>query len=390
MERYRRQAAVGAGGARVDALLAALRVLVVGAGGTGAPLLQLLARAGVGELRVIDPDTVSPTDLARQVLYHDDDAREGRPKVEAALEELRRIGGRTRLSGGALALHPRNAEALIEPFDLVFDATDHLPARHWIDAACRKLGRPWIHLAAIEASWTVIPFASAIGPCFRCYSPDPIPLSVLGSCETRGVLPPAPALAALHGISALYGWLQARARGEDPTAAEWTVIRRGEVGTAEVRTSRLERDPACGGCGPASEGAPDERSLRPICGRTRWEGWSERSLAAWRAALERDRTTRWTVEESEGRLRARGGLASLTVFSDGRFLIGPNENSASIRGVPPEACDRTPAEDAQGARRAELGRPEDRGRETEDWEARVRALLDLDPCFPPSGEARNS
>ena len=122
MERYRRQAAVGAGGARVDALLAALRVLVVGAGGTGAPLLQLLARAGVGELRVIDPDTVSPTDLARQVLYHDVDAREGRPKVEAALEELRRIGGRTRVSGDALALHPRNAEALVEPFDLVFDA----------------------------------------------------------------------------------------------------------------------------------------------------------------------------------------------------------------------------------------------------------------------------
>lgn len=330
MSRYERQRRVGSNGAGADDRLAALRVLLVGAGGIGAPLAIGLVRAGVGHLRIVDPDVVAETDLPRQPLYFPEDARAGRPKVEAALTELARIGGRTRLEGSAVALTPRDSRSLIGEVDLVVDATDHLPAREWIDDACGELGVPWIHTAAIGDSYRVIPFLSPGPPCFRCYLPEPPPLDILGTCESAGVLPVATALAAAHAIAVLWAWLAGR-DGDDESVPGTRRVLVGRVGTAP-RELRLRRDPACPVC--AGERPVFASGLRLLCGKRRAEGWVRLGAAELRSrfadgsvAAERG----WRIREVVGGLRVERGDEVILLGTDGRLLYGPAEDLASAR-----------------------------------------------------------
>ncbi len=316
MDRYERQRRVGPDGARVDAKLAASTVLLVGVGGTGTPLATALVRAGVGSLIILDPDCVAETDLARQTLYHSLDAERGAPKSDRAVAELERIGGRTRLEGHAVALTPRNSADWISRADLVFDATDHLSARVWIDEACRAEGIPWIHLGAIEDRFVVIPFVAAGGPCFRCYAPETPPTSSLGTCETRGVFPATTHLAAAHGFAAFWAWLL-----EVPVPSGSREVLRGRVGEAGVRISTLNRDPECPTCSIGSRGQSASDSLRVICGRNRLEGWATIDRKTLLARLRGAEP--WEIEEESEVVRARRADERLTYFSDGRVIYGP-------------------------------------------------------------------
>ena len=319
--RYRRQQRVSPNGPEVDARWSTLRVLIVGLGGTGAPLAAQLVRSGVGALTLLDPDTVDESNLARQSLYTSGDAQASRSKVSAALVELSKIGGRTALDGRAIALTPSNADTWVEGVDLVIDATDHLPARLWIDQSCRALRRPWIHLAAIEDRYRVIGFLHPQGPCFRCYCPEIPPPEVLGTCETRGVLPMTTQLAAAHG--AAFAW---RAVQDPLTAEDACPALDGRVGEIAPRSFRLPRDPDCPGCGTPSMSSRDSTdSLRLLCGSSRAEGWRDGS----QRSLEAQLGTEWRVDDvNRGKswLRVSRESMSATLFEDGRVHFGPVEN----------------------------------------------------------------
>ena len=166
----------------------------------------------------------------------------------------------------------------------------------------------------------MIPFLSPTGPCFRCYLPENPSPAILGTCETRGVHPLAPSLAAHHGASLFWGWLGSDEERPIASDAAETMIVRGEVGRAETRTSRLPRDPACPGCRRGATSADPTTSLRPICGKSRWEGWSERPLEEWRDRLRH--SAEWEIIEESGLVRARRAEERLTVFPDGRFVWG--------------------------------------------------------------------
>lgn len=326
-ERYDRQRRVRGSGAPADDRLAELRVLLVGVGGTGTPIAEGLTRAGVGTLVLLDPDSVAPSNLARQTLFTASDAALGLPKVDAALAALVPIGGRTELSGRAVALTSRNADEWIGTVDLVIDATDHLPVRSVIDRSCRALDRPWIHTAAIEDRFTVVPFLSPGPPCFRCYVPDFPPAAAVGTCESRGVLPPAPQLAAAHALSALWGWIS---RPKDTPRGTRTVVR-GRVGVPGTTTVVLRPDPECPECGSGRRGAADTATVvRPLCGQDRVEAWTD--LGAEEA--ERRLVTvggGWSQETRAGILRARNGAERLTLFPDGRVLHGPGRDPEAAR-----------------------------------------------------------
>ena len=341
MERYDRQRKVGTSGARLDERLARTTALLIGVGGTGSPLAASLVRAGIGSLILLDPDTVNETDLARQTLYFSDDAARGATKVTRAVEELGRIGGRTRVEGHPLALTPMNAASWIANVDLVLDATDHLPARGWIDDACRAEGVPWIHLAAIEDRWFVIPFLHPSGPCFRCYSPLDTPVSQLGTCETRGVLPAATQLAAAHGAAAFWSWL-----GGDEGEADHRTIVRGRIGEPGARVSTLPFDPNCPVCGAARRGSDAETGFRVICGKSRLEGWSKIDRGALLDRLET--AVDWQLDPDRGSdvVRARSAKERLTVFPDGRVIYGPIDDleraEARVRALITPDLDPTP------------------------------------------------
>jgi adenylyltransferase/sulfurtransferase len=171
--------------------LRAARVLVVGAGGLGSPLLLYLAAAGVGTLGVIDDDRVEPSNLHRQVLFATADA--GRAKVEAAAERIADANPRTRVAAHGVRLTAANAESIIGRYDLVADGSDNLATRLLVHDACRALERPLVSASvqALDGQLTTYkPYLGAPHPCMRCLFGGRIDASALPSCAQGGVLGP--------------------------------------------------------------------------------------------------------------------------------------------------------------------------------------------------------
>jgi adenylyltransferase/sulfurtransferase len=163
--------------------LKAARVLVVGAGGLGCPVLQGLAGAGVGQITVVDGDQVSKSNLSRQWLH--DYAEVGRNKADSAAASIEKRNPFISVLAVAEMLAETNARTLIESCDLVVDATDDLEVRYLIDSVCAAQGRPWIHAALYRESSQMTVFWASCGATFQSLYPDP---SNAPSCSGAGML----------------------------------------------------------------------------------------------------------------------------------------------------------------------------------------------------------
>lgn len=194
MTRYDRQICLPEVGAEGQARLHAARVLVVGAGGLGSTLLPLLAGAGVGHLRVIDPDHVDETNLHRQTLYRMTDL--GRPKAEVAAETLAALNPDCRISPLVQRLDPALARVELAEADLVVDAADAFAVSYGLSDLCLKQGKPMISASVLGHSGYVSGFCGG-APGYRSVFPD-LPAQ-MASCATAGVMGPVVAtLAALQ------------------------------------------------------------------------------------------------------------------------------------------------------------------------------------------------
>ncbi|MBK3398523.1 MULTISPECIES: molybdopterin-synthase adenylyltransferase MoeB [Methylobacterium] len=201
IERYARHIVLREVGGPGQVRLKAARVLVIGAGGLGAPLIQYLAAAGIGTIGLVDDDTVSLSNLQRQVIHGTPDL--GRPKVESAAEAIARLNPNVRVETHALRLNPENAEGLIAGYDLVADGSDNFATRYAVSDACYRAGRPLVTaaLGQFDGSLTTIRAheTGADGrpnPTYRCLFPSPPPAGSVPTCAEAGVLG---ALAGLMG-----------------------------------------------------------------------------------------------------------------------------------------------------------------------------------------------
>ncbi|MDO5642236.1 MAG: HesA/MoeB/ThiF family protein [Paracoccus sp. (in: a-proteobacteria)] len=207
LERYSRHILLREIGGPGQAKLRAGRVLIVGVGGLGAPASLYLAGAGVGHIALIDPDTVSLSNLQRQIIFRSSDA--GRPKGLAAAEALRALNPLITVDAMRGQITPGD-EALIEGFDLVLDGTDHFAARAAVNAACVAAGVPLIAgaISQWEGQLTTYDPASG-GPCMACIFPDPPPPGAALPCAEAGVAGPLPGvigtMMALEAVKHLTG-----------------------------------------------------------------------------------------------------------------------------------------------------------------------------------------
>ena len=237
VERYARHLVLREIGGPGQQKLKAARVLVVGVGGLGAPAALYLAAAGVGTLGLVDADTVSLSNLQRQVLFNEADV--GRPKVEAAAEHLTALNPNLTLETHPVWLDEANARAVISRYDLVLDGTDDFATRFAASDACLAEGK--VLVSGALGRWT-----GQIGvfhgrPCYRCLVPETPPDAE--TCALVGVV---------RALAGVIGSMMALEAVKLITGAGHTLAGRlliYDALAAETRTVRIGADPACPSCG---------------------------------------------------------------------------------------------------------------------------------------------
>ena len=186
LERYHRNALVPQVGLVGQQRIRASRVLLIGAGGLGAPAALYLAAAGVGTIGLIDDDDVDISNLQRQVIHAT--AAVGRPKVDSAAEAIWALNPDVEVVAHRTRLTADNALDLLGGWDVVIDGTDNFPTRYLVNDAAVMLGLPLVHGAVLGFNGQVGVFDACRGPCYRCLHPTPPPAGSVPSCAEAGVL----------------------------------------------------------------------------------------------------------------------------------------------------------------------------------------------------------
>jgi sulfur-carrier protein adenylyltransferase/sulfurtransferase len=194
--RYQRQLNLPHFGQEAQQKLALAKVLVVGAGGLGVPVLQYLAGMGIGHLGIMDGDAVHLTNLHRQVLYTEADVH--LPKAQIAAQKLKALNSSISIRPFTEHLNIGNALELIGHYDLVIDATDNFPTRYLINDACVILNKPFVYGAVHQYEGQVSVFNFAGGPTYRCLYPTMPSAGEIPDCNTGGVLGIAPGIVGCH------------------------------------------------------------------------------------------------------------------------------------------------------------------------------------------------
>ncbi len=185
LRRYSRHLLIPEVGLAGQVRLVAARVLVVGAGGLGSPVLQYLAAAGIGRIGIVDDDRVDITNLQRQVIFTTDDI--GAPKAQAAAARLGALNPEIAFDAYDVRLGAANARDLVRPYDVIVDATDTFETRYVLSDAARLEAKPLVYGSIFRFDGQLSVFAPG-GPCYRCLFPQPPPAGSVPTCAEGGVL----------------------------------------------------------------------------------------------------------------------------------------------------------------------------------------------------------
>jgi molybdopterin-synthase adenylyltransferase len=244
LDRYARHIVLREVGGVGQAKLKEARVLVIGAGGLGSPVILYLAAAGVGTIGIADFDTVSLSNLQRQIAHRTDDI--GRPKTHSAGDAVRAINPHVAVEAHTMRLDASNALDLIARYDIVADGSDNFATRFLIADACHLAGKSLVSAAVGEFSGQLSVYKPQGRPCYRCLFPAPPPPETAPSCSETGILGAA---AGVMGTLQALEVLKEIAGAGESMAGKLLLY---EALESRFRTVTLHPDPACALCGPAS------------------------------------------------------------------------------------------------------------------------------------------
>lgn len=237
----------------------AARVLIVGMGGLGCPAALYLAAGGIGCLGMVDDDTVSVSNLQRQVLYGDSDI--GAAKVDAARQRLAAYAPHCTLETHNTRLAPTNAETLIQPYDLVLDCTDNFTARYLVNEWCYRLRKPLVSASVYHHEGQISTFRGWEDdrPCYQCLYPKSDKLDVVPHCTEDGIMGP---------VTGIFGTMQAAAAineltGMGDTLAGWMFMF-GTL-TFDAQKLRLFKRTDCEICGSMKNMSGSYGNNAPRC-----------------------------------------------------------------------------------------------------------------------------
>lgn len=238
LDRYARHLVLREVGGVGQAKIRAARVLIVGAGGLGSPCALYLAAAGVGTIGLADDDTVSLSNLQRQILFRTADV--GHSKVEAGAEALKALNPGAQINMHALRVTPENVAALIADYDIIADGSDNFATRFLLNDACFQAGKTLVSAAVTEFEGQLATYKG--WPCYRCLFPAPPPEGTVPNCSETGVL--GAAAGVMGSLQALEILKEIAGIGIGLAGKILTY----KALSGEFRTATLPPDPACPLC----------------------------------------------------------------------------------------------------------------------------------------------
>lgn len=338
-EKYSRQMLFAPFGPEAQAKLRAASAVLVGCGALGTGQANLLARAGIGRLRIIDRDFVEPSNLQRQTLFEEADAQQALPKAVAAEKRLRAANADVHVEGVVADLTPRNARELLGGFPLILDGTDNFETRFLLNDAAVHLGVPWIYGAVVGSyglTMTVLPGETA---CLACLLESEAGKRIAGTeetCDTVGVLN-----AAVGVIAALQAAEALKLLGGRRDALHGRLIS-FDVWSGRSQAVRVERNPNCRACGRRdfSYLLGEAQPHVTLCGRDsvqiheRSRTLDLQELGQRIAATARDvRSNDFLLQFSVPAAAGNGAGYCVTVFPDGRAVFKGTSDPAVARSL---------------------------------------------------------
>jgi adenylyltransferase/sulfurtransferase len=330
-ERYSRQILFQPIGKEGQEKLLNSKVLLVGCGALGASHAEMLARAGVGKLRIVDRDFVEYTNLQRQTLFSETDAKERLPKAIAAKNRIEEINSEIKVEPVVADVNYSNIENLIKDCDLVLDGTDNFQVRYLINDACVKTKKIWIYGAAVSgygATMTIIPQDT---PCLRCIFEEMPGVGSSPTCDTAGVI--MPIIASVSAIQITEA-LKILTGNLDELHKSLIQI---DVWRNDWRKIKLNKpNPDCETCGKGNfeflEAEAGEFSA-VLCGRDAVQIAPPRNSQIDLQNLADKLKKLGDVKQNEYLLRLNIDDYELTVFRDGRAIIRGTEDATIARSI---------------------------------------------------------
>jgi adenylyltransferase/sulfurtransferase len=329
LEKYSRQilfAPIGEAGQR---RLLSSTAVIVGCGAIGAAAANLLVRAGVGRVRILDRDFVEPSNLQRQILFDENDARDALPKAVAAERKLHAINSGVQVEGVVTDLVPSNVQELLDGFDVILDGTDNFETRLLVNDFAVSASRPWIYAAAVASYGVTMAIRPGVTACLACFVDDHRTGGLEDTCDTIGVLGPIVNLIASFEVAEALKLLAAQETALTDRLMSY------DVWSGRMQSVRLPRNPSCRACAQRdfSYLHGDVQPHITMCGRDSVQ-IHERSrtldLAALRAKLEHVVSS---VRQNDFLLRFAIPPHEMTVFADGRAILKGSQDPALARSL---------------------------------------------------------
>jgi len=315
-------------GAEGQKRLAAARVAIVGCGATGSAVASLLARSGVGYLRIIDRDYVEASNLQRQSLFDENDARESLPKAIAAARRIAAFNSQIVAEPQVADLTPENIGSLLAEVDLILDGTDNFETRYLINDFAVERNTPWIYAAAVGSYGVTLNVVPGQTACLACLFPGS-PQGTFETCETAGILNSAvnliASIEASEALKLLVG-AQDRLRRTLLSFDVWTNER------AELQAARPR--PGCRACGE-HDFVHLEGKGRPhitLCGRNSVQ-IHERHRPVDFSEMNQRLTPHGTVRHNDFVLKFWRDPYEMTLFPDGRAIIKGTTDTGLARSL---------------------------------------------------------
>jgi molybdopterin-synthase adenylyltransferase len=329
-ERYSRQILFHGIGAEGQKRLAAGSAAIVGCGATGSAMAQLLARAGVGKLRIIDRDYVEASNLQRQSLFDERDAAESLPKAIAAARKIASFNSEIVVEARVEDAVPRNVEVLLEGMDLILDGTDNFETRYLVNDYAVKASLPWIYAAAVGSYGVTLNVVPGKTACLACIFPD-TPRGMVETCETAGILNTAvnvvASVAATEALKLLLGGEALGRLRETLWSFDVWSNEQAEIAAGKPRAS-------CRACGEkdfvhlAGEGRPHIT----MCGRNSVQ-IHEQARPIDFIEMRRRLESHGAVRHNEFVLKFWREPYEMTLFPDGRAIIKGTTDTGVARSL---------------------------------------------------------